>query len=416
MEYQIAFDSFIGRRKENQDVVLNLRISSDIILVGVADGMGGTTAGKVASSLVMEAITEYIQSLEEHEFDETSLKPILQGCYEVANFYLAEAIEKTPTFKGMGTTLCLLLIYKDKYAWANVGDSRIYSISEDNIQLITRDHTYIGEVIRTEGEMPENLVKQYEHMLTRSVDGQSDEPDLFPESGDFEVLKTGTYFLLCSDGLILNKAKNDFGHLQSVILQQRRVEDAVSLLIKNAFESGSTDNIAVGVVAIKDTADLPEKKTFPLPAKEVPTNTKLLYAMLLVILITAAFLLFHWGSAASRDDNGFSSFEIGQFEYIANDSPLKWQPLNQMDFNLPLGMDSKISWIPYEGLESIDAYVVTIKEEDQIVRTELVSIELGVFTLEGIDFKEIQDYTLSVDAIGASGSEIEGNSIKFWVK
>jgi protein phosphatase len=148
----------------------------------------------------------------------------------------------------MGTTMTCLLMKDKQYAWANIGDSRIYKITENTIQQITNDHTYIQDYIQKKGSIPADLAKQYSHYILKVIDGQKQAPDLFPVSSNCETLQNGDVLLLCSDGLILDSLHTNTNLLKNYVIGSDTLEQAAKQLYDYAFHSGSSDNITIVLV------------------------------------------------------------------------------------------------------------------------------------------------------------------------
>lgn len=237
--------SFQGRRENNQDSYLELTLDPDIVFLAIADGMGGVAGGKKASDTVIKCC-ERIVNATFGEKGTVDLKQALRKIFFEAQKTIKEEILKNPDLAGMGTTLACLLIKGDKFVWGNLGDSRIYHYSESKLKLITKDHTYIQEFIdENKGALTQSIIDKYSNFLTRSIDGGSDEPDIFPVAKDCNIIQDAEGFLLCSDGLIINKANSDFEFLEKIILRTKNLETAAERLKEFAYINGSSDNITV---------------------------------------------------------------------------------------------------------------------------------------------------------------------------
>ena len=146
----------------------------------------------------------------------------------------------------MGTTLTAVLIQDRRYAWANIGDSRIYLLSNWQMKLITEDHSYIQDYIKNfKKEIPETIISQYKNIVTKVIDGGLDKPDIYPENGDSENLKEGDLFLLCSDGLIIDKVKDYSGLFFDFFDHKKALKKIARNLVDWALYNGSEDNVSV---------------------------------------------------------------------------------------------------------------------------------------------------------------------------
>ena len=406
--YQLAFDSFIGTRNENQDSVLNIKIAEDIFLVGIADGMGGVKGGKLASSLTVESITDYAQSLSLDQFENENLKNILLACYEIANYCIQKAVEREPEYHGMGTTLCLLLICGDSYVWSSIGDSRIYFLDDEQTKQITVDHTYIEKLSSSnEGQISEEIKGKYEHFLTKCVDGSGEVPDIFPMDKDCEELPKNSNFLLCSDGLILNKIDTDISKLRQIALDSSTVQDAVSDLISYAYSSGSKDNISVGVVRIREDrqAELNKNRN---ESKSKKLNLSIYLTLILLVLSSGAIFL-----NSLNTTNNSSEIEDSKVSLPARNINSRWLPLKEVDFRYPLTETSDIQWLQFPNIKSVKYYHLVILDDDNIIVDKYLKHNITFLSVGDLNLTKGKTYTLMVDAIINDNKRIEGNSVAF---
>lgn len=239
-------ESFIGRRKNNQDACTVYELGNDSYLLAVADGMGGTVGGQVASNLVLDFCTDTIKIEFEKKINPEDLKQTLGNVLSKLQSVIHERIQAETELAGMGTTLTCVLIQGDKYVWGNIGDSRTYFLNFDIIKQMSVDHTYIQDYMNeNEKPIPQNILDQYSHYLTKALDGGSDSVDTFPENASYETLNEGDGFLLCSDGLLSNKIETNNTLLHNYVKGSDTLEKAAKNLISMAFHDGSKDNISV---------------------------------------------------------------------------------------------------------------------------------------------------------------------------
>lgn len=237
--------SFKGRRENNEDSYIEIRPNSRAVFIAVADGMGGTAGGEKASRAVIECCRNIIE--EKITTDKLpDLKQILRKIYFESQVTIRKIIKDHAELNGMGTTLACLLIFDNKFVWGNLGDSRIYRISDSGIKLITKDHTHIQDFMdEPDRHLSKSMIENYSNFLTRSIDGGNDEPDIFPETEDSLEIQKGECFFICSDGLITNKAETSPAEFYEIILGSKTIEESVRNLINTAFNKGSSDNITV---------------------------------------------------------------------------------------------------------------------------------------------------------------------------
>ena len=235
----------VGRRREvNQDYVYvtDRPIGPFPNLLTVADGMGGHKAGDFASSYTVNVLKDELKKTPMDKPEE-----ILRSVVSIANHKLIEAASRDIKLEGMGTTLVVLTVYKDEALAANIGDSRLYEISQKQIRQISEDHSLVAELVR-KGELSATEARRHpdKNIITRAL-GIQDEAqiDLFP----FRV-ETGNRYLLCSDGLT-NMVED--AELCRLISQKKDISEIGAELILKANKNGGLDNIAVVLVEIDNS-------------------------------------------------------------------------------------------------------------------------------------------------------------------
>lgn len=267
----LTLKTFIGRRSNNQDSCTAEKIKENVYFLAVADGMGGSVGGQIASKFVLDTAFKIIREEYNYEVVPTEMKDILHRVFLSSQQAIAKKIKKEPSLRGMGTTLTCVLIQDDKYVWGNIGDSRTYLLRNNDLQQITVDHTYVQDFINESNgkDLPQSVLKQYGNYLQRALDGGTDQTDIFPMNKDFEQLVEGDIFLLCSDGLIIDKVQNDTTIFKDYILGSTKLEVAAEQLIALAFHDGSKDNISTVLASFGNYKRMKTKvKKFSYPPKE----------------------------------------------------------------------------------------------------------------------------------------------------
>ena len=226
-------------RTMNQDYIYSSpeKVGSLPNLFLVADGMGGHRAGDYASRFAVENLVIYIN----RAGDGSPVMQLKRGI-EAVNGMLYEESLKREELKGMGCTLVAGVVEDNILYVANVGDSRLYLIHGDSIRQITRDHSYVEEMVSL-GQMNRGSAayREQKNIITRAV-GIADHVDV----DFFEVsLKAGDYILLCSDGLS-NMVDNSA--IFRLVLLPGPLESKARALIALANQNGGKDNIAVVLI------------------------------------------------------------------------------------------------------------------------------------------------------------------------
>jgi len=258
MTNSLKFKS-VGR----SDVGLTRENNEDSGFIGknfllVADGMGGHAAGELASSTAVSVVANF-----DKNFNNFSSIDIVNKVSEK----IKNSIQKDISRNGMGTTLSTVYLKENKLNFIHVGDSRVYLIKDKNLNLISKDQTYIQSLIdNNEITVQEAKNHPQRSLLLQAIDGSN---DLVPEIKSLDV-SVGDKILLCSDGL--TNVVSDAEILN--IINSFEAVGAVSALIEKALEHGGPDNITVIIAEITDKKI--EEKTIVLGAAAEPRNRVLL--------------------------------------------------------------------------------------------------------------------------------------------
>jgi len=216
-------------RKVNEDAFYN---APELGLWALADGMGGLARGDYASGVVVDAFVHFNRAatLAESIRDlEVRLRDAHSKC---RNSFPGERV---------GSTVAALFSY-GRYAfllWA--GDSRIYRLRKGQLKQLTIDHTVAQEKF-ARGELTARQAASHHsaHILTRAVGvHQSLHLDL-----DYQLIQPADRYLLCSDGLYNELAKNEIQQL----LSPGSAEESLETLVNGALARGGGDNITAIVV------------------------------------------------------------------------------------------------------------------------------------------------------------------------
>lgn len=255
----------------NQDDILHFYPSSDSFFLGVADGMGGVAGGQIASQTVLKTVESTLKEAIDDETTPNQLKEILDDAFDKAQASIREITEQDPSLEGMGTTLTCVLGCDDQFIAGNLGDSRVYYLSGGEIVQLTEDHSYLREFEKEAGgaEIDPEFIEQYGHIINKTLDGSGDEPDFFPEDEPYYSLNEEDGFLLCSDGLIVDKLQDQKQLFKSYMLGTPDLQTAAESLVSLAYYSGSTDNISAVLAEVGTLErELGRVRTYPFPPRE----------------------------------------------------------------------------------------------------------------------------------------------------
>jgi protein phosphatase len=240
MILQAAARTDVGlRRSVNEDC---FALAADLGLYLVADGMGGHTAGQLASRL---ATAGTVEALRKVAGTDASLTEKLRYCVAAANRSVFDTAQAKPELAGMGTTLVAVLAGTGRVALAHVGDSRAYLIRAGRIRQLTDDHSLVAELVRRNEITPVAARGHpHRHVLTRALGVrrvvEADLAELTPAEGDVIVL--------CSDGLT---GLVDDGEIAAEVAREARdgnLDEVCGRLVDMANERGGEDNITVALV------------------------------------------------------------------------------------------------------------------------------------------------------------------------
>ncbi len=205
----------------------------------VADGMGGHACGDVASALAVA------------RFEALGAAPLTPAMVDQAVFdanasILAETAA-APEKAGMGTTLSgvALVTWSSTPHWLvfNVGDSRVYRRSGEELRQLTVDHSEVAALVAA-GRITaaEARTHPLRNIVTRSI---GMDPPPAADTWIFPVDRSGDEFLICSDGLTTELEDTE---IVGVLRQGLSAEDTAKRLVSMAVEAGGRDNVTVVVV------------------------------------------------------------------------------------------------------------------------------------------------------------------------
>ena len=230
-------------RTMNQDACFADYLDKNALLCVVCDGMGGAKSGNVASSLALEVFTQELKANYHADLSGDKLKSVLENAVKLANFTVYDQSRQFEEFSGMGTTLAAALIQGREVTAVNVGDSRVYRISEEGITQITRDHSVVQMMIDRNELTPEQA-KTYpgKNLITRAIGTEGTVScDVFHQK-----LQKGEYLFVCTDGL--SNLLSDQEILFEV-LHGGQPEQCCQRLLDIAIKRGAPDNVTSILVA-----------------------------------------------------------------------------------------------------------------------------------------------------------------------
>ena len=233
-------------REANEDCFL---VDVEAGLFVVADGMGGHASGEIASAIAVEAVQSVL--LGEINPDETRLdrssmdqeeeiRERLRYAMNQASISIRQAAMANPVHTGMGTTLAVLLIEDDEAHLGHVGDSRIYLFRDDKLMRLTRDHTVVQQEVDAGTLTPELArIVPHKNILTQSVGYHGPVEPIPPR---VRLKRETSSSCARTDSPTLDDAA------LADIVRSQEPEDLAEVLVQQAIENGTEDNVTVVVV------------------------------------------------------------------------------------------------------------------------------------------------------------------------
>ena len=230
-------------RSLNEDSIATV---GDLGLMVLSDGMGGYQSGDVASSLTTQIITEGLAKELQGKSDSGDVVSIVEDVVKRANqaIYLesqqrAQRVHNSQS-QAMGSTLALLLFRNNQVTMAHVGDSRIYRLRANRLELMTHDHSLLQEQIdRGILDSEAAATSHNRHLVTRGLGLQA---EVEVALNEHEALP-GDIYLVCSDGLNDMVDNTDIELVLNSL--QANLPLAASQLVMIANDNGGDDNISV---------------------------------------------------------------------------------------------------------------------------------------------------------------------------
>ena len=226
----LAADLSFGVNSEN----------SKFLLLAVADGMGGHAKGEEASKIALNAIAK---SVIPELFNDTPFTELLEKGIQNANQDILDYTAKYPESSGMGTTSVCAVVKGNEVHLANVGDSRAYVISDDEIRGVTKDHSYVQALV-DEGKITQADAREHpkKNIITKAV-GISPSVE-----ADKSILTLGSdeSLLLCCDGVIAHLTDED---IHKIINDSSDPQSACQKIVDTANERGGSDNISLIILS-----------------------------------------------------------------------------------------------------------------------------------------------------------------------
>lgn len=235
---QIGFKCDRGIVRENNEDACFVIPSHNVYIV--ADGVGGNNSGEVASRT---AVSEIAKLVNETGMDGYKTPEDIFGFFsaimENVNRQIYRMGMESPENRGMATTAVVAYIRGNTAYVVNIGDSRAYLFRDNKMGQITRDHTYVNELI-DKGVITEDEAENHEqkNVITKALGTENfAEPDFYKVS-----VSRDDILMLCSDGLYGEVTGNG---IAEILGSGKNMTDTCNDLVEEALRAGGRDNITV---------------------------------------------------------------------------------------------------------------------------------------------------------------------------
>ncbi len=215
-----------------------------IDILFVSDGMGGHKKGDVASRIATQYLTYLVQNaISRSEGDIVQeLVVKLPGYMKNINTHLRSQASGNPDLSGMGCTLTAAIMIGNSMVIVHAGDSRLYHIADGRLRQVTKDHSFVQELL-DKGEIQPD--EAFDHPKKNKIHTALGPKDDINADAFVEVWESGT-LLFCTDGL--NDMLRDH-EILDIVNANPDPEDMCEKLVEAALEKGGHDNVSVLVAS-----------------------------------------------------------------------------------------------------------------------------------------------------------------------
>lgn len=246
--YVIAKATDVGATRQLNEDSMTVFDSPNGQVLAVCDGMGGQAAGDVASQLTVNIIENILTDNTFETPEEAIRRSIL-----AANQGVLNRAAQNPEHEGMGSTCVMLIIKGGRVHCGWVGDSRIYYIANHTIRQLSRDQSYVQQLLdsgQITAEEAANHPQKNEITNCIGLQGMT-----APDTVAVPIVpEPGSVFLLCSDGL---SGMLDERQIERVVSNsQMTLQQKADRLVALANEAGGLDNITVELVQFGTTENV----------------------------------------------------------------------------------------------------------------------------------------------------------------
>ena len=266
MRFTIFQDSQVGDRKGNEDRV-GYSYSRDVLLMVIADGMGGHDQGEVAAEIAVNEITRRFQQ----EARNKLRKPfefLVSAIQSAHRAIVSHAVEEN--LLECPRTTCVACVIQNGYAfWAHAGDSRLYVLRRGALAAATQDHSKVQQMIDAGTITPEQAARHPDRNKIFSCLGGVVPPHI--DIGREARLEAGDTVMLSTDGFWAQIPANT---LATMLTKQTVTALLPGLLVEAQRRAqGESDNVSVVAMTWENQEDARVADTGSMDVEEFATST-----------------------------------------------------------------------------------------------------------------------------------------------
>ncbi len=239
------------KRSQNEDAFGTF---ADDRLFVVADGMGGHSAGEIASHMAVDEISRFFRSFHDdprQDWPHPVNRDVSLGAnlllvgMKVANEKIRAAAEADRSRAKMACTIIAMAVGDNQLSLAHAGDARAYRFRDGQLKRLTTDHSILAEMIAARPDMAEDEIAGFSHrnVVTKAIGSK---PEIEPTL-TLKRFNRGDLYLLCSDGL-WGSVKD--AEIAEMLRSTDDLEAACQLLVDAANDAGGPDNITALIVRV----------------------------------------------------------------------------------------------------------------------------------------------------------------------
>ena len=254
---RVGVVSDVGKRRAtNEDGYL---VKNPVF--AVADGMGGHSAGEVASAIALKTVKSNLRKIPDPE----AMPELLVRSIEDANTAIFQKSEAKAEQRGMGTTLTVAVLIRKQFFFGHIGDSRAYLLREGKLSQLTEDHSYVSELVKEGMLSPQEAeVHPQRSVLTRAL---GVERKVQIDISSLEIMLRDK-ILLCTDGLTAMLGDPE---IEEMLNNPDDPQIICQRLVDTANQRGGDDNITVILIEMDQTSN---------QSKKIPRWKRLLFGLL----------------------------------------------------------------------------------------------------------------------------------------